>query len=135
MPILGIEALSAAPLRRQEVPLPEWGGSVLVQELTSEQTDAVRRLAVLAVDPKTSKVMDPGALYRFQLRLIAAGWINADGTRVLQDNEIDKLKTLGNAAVERIASAVREISGMGDDAVAVAEKNSESSQSSDSGTS
>lgn len=123
MPILGIEALSGRILKEHEIDIPEWGGSVLVRELTSAEVDSIRRVAMVAVDPKTSKIMDPGALYRFQLRLIATGWINSDGSRVLKDEEIDKLYDVSNAVTQRMATEIMQLSGLDTTATETAEKN------------
>lgn len=123
MPVLGIEALSGRILREKEIEIPEWGGTILVRELTSAEVDSIRRVAMVAVDPKTSKVMDPGALYRFQLRLIATGWINENGVRVLRDDEIEKLYDVSNVVTQRMAEAIMELSGLDTEATKAAEKN------------
>lgn len=123
MAILGLESLSGMLLKEREIEIPEWGGVALVRELTSAEVDTIRQVAMLAVDTKTSKVLDAGALYRFQLRLIAAGWINPDGSRVLKDDQIDKLRDVSNAVTQRLATAIMQLSGLDDTAQAVAEKN------------
>lgn len=121
MNYLGKATLGKGLLKRQELPVAAWGGTILIRELTAAEVENVRALASVAV--KNGQIADNSALGTFSRTLIAAGWINEDGSRVLTDEEADLLADESNQVVEDIADAISKLSGLTKAAAGDAEKN------------
>lgn len=123
MSVLGKGIFEKITLRRLVLDVPEWNGTVLLQELTPQQVEEVQAVARSAVDIKRREAKSDTAMMAFQLLLVAKGWINEDGSRVLQDSEADKLRNQSYAAVSRMGVAISELSGLTEPAAQKAAKN------------
>ena len=134
MAVLGKGIFEKITLQRREMEIPEWGGTVLMQELTPQQVEEIQSVAREAVDTKRREAKRGKAMIAFQLLVINKSWINPDGSRVLQDDDTDTLRNQSFAVLSRMAGAISELSGVTEGAPVLAQKNLESSQSYDSGT-
>lgn len=123
MAVLGKAIFETIKLRRREMEVPEWNGTVLLQELTPQQVEEVQASARAAVDIKRREAKDDRAMTSFQLLLVAKGWINEDGSRVLQDGDIDLLRNQSYAVLARMALELSELSGLTETAPDQAKKN------------
>lgn len=123
MAVLGKAIFETIKLRRREMEVPEWNGTVLLQELTPQQVEEVQASARAAVDIKRREAKDDRAMTSFQLLLVAKGWINEDGSRVLQDGDIDLLRNQSYAVLARMALELSELSGLTETAPEQAKKN------------
>lgn len=125
MPLLTRDAiLSASDVREEDVPVPEWGGTVRVRGLTGKQRKA---LSESLLDQKgqasTRKAID------LQTRLPAMCMIGEDGRRLFDDEDVALLNEKSAAALKRVFDVAARLSGLSDDDVEEMSKNSESSQS------
>jgi hypothetical protein len=143
---LSREAILAAPdLAREEVDCPEWGGKVLVRELTAqERLDLGLELArALDVRPGTSEddaaARAQAAIPRLSgsllARIAALGIIDEHGVRVFPDDQIAALGGKGYAPVNRCAEAILRLSAMTKESVAELGKDSTATTTSPSPTS
>lgn len=103
-----------------EVDVPEWGGTVLIRPLPGIGRDAYER--ALVQGKSHSAVL---------VRWCA---INGDGKPLFSDADIPFLEQKSARALNRLATRIGIKNGLYPGALEEAEKNSESSQSEDSGT-
>lgn len=123
--VLGKGILSAPILRREEIEIPEWGGSILVRELTeAEATDCQKTLRYKFDHEHT--LPDSDSMSGWRKRIWFYGWINEDGTQVLSREDRDKLDQVPYSILDRVAGRIAELSGItpkGDSPDADAAKN------------
>ena len=104
--------LGADDLPFEDVPVPEWGGTVRVRGLTGTERDRFEFKMAAAKD-------NPDQV---EVRAQVAGrcLVDADGKRLFTDKELSKLGAKSGAALDRVFDKVRDLSGMGDKAVEAA---------------
>lgn len=103
------QAILETPLRTQEVFIPEWGGSVLVKEMTAKQVADNGRF-VLTRDGKA----DMSKAVQVPVQMCLQQVVDEAGNRLFSDGDIKQIEALHAGAVNRIAEAVRKLSGMND---------------------
>src|SRR5437879_418428 len=97
-------------LKRETVAVPEWGGEVLVQELTAADRDAFEASCVI----KKGKSIDTN-LVNLRAKLVARSIIDATtGERVFADTDAEQLGQLSAAAVNRLFEVAQRLSGLSD---------------------
>lgn len=119
--ILGVE-----DLKHEDVPVPQWGGTVRVRMMTGAERDEFRS-AIANEEGKSS----PGQV---SAALLVATCIDETGARLFSAEDIDALKEKSAAALDVLAEASMRLNGLGGNAVSDAGKNSASGQSDDSGS-
>lgn len=130
-PTIGRDILSRRTLKTERVDVPEWDGEIILRSLSAAQatqlTALSRSQSVSPTDPKNGLYLAAWVLTQ--------SWIDEEGARVATEADIDTLLE-GNTTdlINRLGTKAMQISGLTPDAVASAAKNSESSQSNDSGT-
>lgn len=116
MAYLNRDALKKARPRTVDVELPGLG-KIKVRGLTAAERAEVESL-VLDFDPDTQAVRyNPEGAKRANLLLVAYGALDGDGNQMFDPGNPADLAEIGGLAgdvVERIAQAVRELSGMGE---------------------
>jgi hypothetical protein len=106
--LLGKEAIFAADdITSERVPVPEWGGDVMVRGLTGRQRDAWE--ASLSV--RQGKKMVPD-MRDFRARLVVRCVVDETGTLVFHDGDIESLTNKSGAALDRIYDAAAKLSGI-----------------------
>lgn len=103
------DQIFAVPLRTEEVEVPEWGGSVLIREMTAAELQENGRF-ILKPDGKA----DMNRAVQVPTRLCARQVVDDHGQRLFSDQDIRQLMELHGAAINRIAKAVRLLSGLED---------------------
>lgn len=129
MAILGREQILAAKdIQTELVPVPEWGGEVLVRGLSGTERDAFEASVVEQKGKKTEY-----NLRNVRARFVALAVVDEKGERVFADpNDVLRLGRKSARALERVWDKARELSGLSDEDVEELSKNSESDQSDDS---
>lgn len=110
------QILNAKDLRAETVHVPEWGVDVLVQSMTSGE-----RGEVLEVVRDAAGNVRLGKLQI--LMVLKCAKDPETKQRVFEDSDYDVLASKAAGAVERIALAALRVSGLGDQAQEIAEKN------------
>ena len=113
----------AKDLVTKTVPVPEWGGDVVLRSAASADLVAYEHslVATRVVDGKPEIVSD----YRNEeARLVVRCLVDAAGVRLYSDDEADALGKKNSAVIKRLFNIVRAMSGMAGGAVADAAKNS-----------
>lgn len=120
------QILAAKDLNTETVSVPEWGGDVVIRELTGserdtfEQTTYVRNGKNFEVNMKDMRA-----------RLCSMCIVDADGKRMFSDGEIKSLSGKSSRALDRVFSACSKLNGLGKDDQDELSKNSVAAQTDD----
>lgn len=139
MGVIGRGVLLKPVLRTETVTVPEWEGPIILREMSAAQVIEFVRFNHGQADD------DPGADMRRAAWTVVACWMDEAGDPILTEEDIPLLLATQPAnLINRLSVRAAVLSGMlpasalesGEkyDAGTVAEKNSESSQSAESGT-
>lgn len=124
------QILESNDLLTESVSVPEWGGDVLVHTMTGADRDAFEdSLFHIGADGKASRDVS-----NLAVKLLVMTIVDDAGNRLFSPGDIEMLGRKSSAAIQRVYAAASRLNGIGAAAVAAAEKNSASGQSSDSGT-
>lgn len=96
--------LGSDDLTREEVPVPEWGGVVLVRAATAGERDRFEMGAALAAKNKTEQ--------DFRASLVVRCLIDEAGDRVFTDRQIAQVSGKNGAVVDKLFDVIRRLSGM-----------------------
>ena len=99
--------LKVQDYRTDEVEIPEWGGIVLVRELTAAQVQALGFGMATedgGVDPRRDPVL--------MTRIAAWGIIDENGKQLFSEDDIEELGQKAYGAIQRIAEAVMRLSDL-----------------------
>lgn len=117
------QILKAEDLPREEVKVPEWGGSVFVRGLTALERDAWENSWwIREGDTRKLNVVN------LRARLAVLCVCDAAGKRLFDDAAAADLGAKSGAAVDRLYTVALRLSGMQPGAVEEAEKNLSSGQ-------
>lgn len=106
------DILKATALKTEDVPVPEWGGSVLVRELRGRERDEWE--ASLAVMRGKQMVPDVGNM---RAKLAARVIVDEDLEPVFTQADVNALGELSAAALDRVFEVASRLSGLQPDAV------------------
>ena len=98
---------NSRPPKRQEVDCPEWGGKVLVQELSGKDRDSLENQMAEIEDTRVTI-----RLANFRARLMTLACVSEDGFKVFRLDDAEALGEKSGAALTRVAGAAAEISAM-----------------------
>jgi hypothetical protein len=112
--ILG-RAKEVGDLPREEMAVPEWGGSVYVRGLTGAEFDSI-----LSKKDKSGNLDENG----LAARIVVLGVCDAEGKRVFAPNDIAPLTNRQlHGVLVRVSNRIKKLSGIGENAEENAEKN------------
>jgi hypothetical protein len=124
------QILAAQDLPTEVVPVPEWGGDVMVQGLTGTERDAFE--ASLTIQKGKSTQWN---LQNTRAKLVQKSIVNPDTKgRMFSEAEIGVLGRKSAVALERVFDVARRLSGLTEQDVEELTKNSESETNDDSGS-
>lgn len=115
---------------KKGVEIPHWG-KVCLRVLTGWEKSALDREMF---DPNTGKVSATN-IPNWHARFASLVLSDEEGNRLFTDNDVEALSQKSAAALEAVASEGMKWNGYGEEAVADAEKNSETTPTSGSGSS
>lgn len=102
------DILSADDRKTKLVPVPEWGGDVLVRTLSGRERDEFEASTV-----KTNKGKQEQNFDNFRARFVALCVVDEQGNRLFATRQ--EVAMLGNksvAALQRVFNAAQELNGM-----------------------
>lgn len=115
-PILSREQILAAhDLQSEEVPVPEWGGSVRVRMMTGAERDALGA-SLLGADRKVD-------MSQYRIRLLAACLVDEAGVPLFAPDEVGLLAAKSGVALDRVYRVAERINDVGAAAVEAAQGN------------
>ena len=99
--------LETQDYKTDEVEVPEWGGVVLVRELTAAQ---VQRLGFGMATPDGE--VDPTKDQALMTRIVSWGVIGDNGERLFSEKDIEKLGEKSYAVIQRISAVIMGLSNL-----------------------
>lgn len=117
------QILAAPDLVTELVPVPEWGGEVLVRSLTGTARDQYEA-DFLLIDTSRGKPSYDMDLENARARLVALSVVDESGTLIFSDDDVIELGKKSASALDRVYAASKRISGLSDDDVEELRKNS-----------
>ncbi len=124
------QILQAQDIMFEDVPVPEWGGTVRVVTLTGNERDAIE--ASMIVGKGKNKDV---SLANLRAKVVARSVVDEEGKRIFEDEDIAALGRKSAAALNRVYEVAQRLSGITQEDVDELTKNSEAAQSDDSGSS
>lgn len=119
------DILAVDDRRYEDVPVPEWGGTVRVRSLTGAERDEFEGNSVEHSRNGRQEVNTRN----IRARLVALTVVGDDGRPLFAQGDVIKLGSKNAAAVGRVFDAAGKLSGISDDDVEDLAKNSEAGQS------
>ncbi len=116
--------LEANDLKREQVEIPEWGGTVYVRGLTGAERDAFE--ASINADGGQGKIQNVRA------RLVAFTVVDENGNRIFSDADAGILGRKSANALNRVFEVALRLNGIGNKEVEALAKNSNPEPSGDS---
>lgn len=109
MALLTKEAILAADDRKtEEVPVPEWGGSVMIRTLSGRERDEFESSTIKVRGGKREE-----NFANFRARLVSLCMVDETGQRLFKTRaEIDMLGNKSVAALQRVFNKAQELNGM-----------------------
>lgn len=102
------QILGADDRKTEEVPVPEWGGSVLVRTLSGRERDEFEASTVKTRGGKQESNYD-----NFRARFVALCVVDETGQRLFRTNaEVSMLGNKSVAALQRVFDKAQEMNGM-----------------------
>jgi len=112
--------LKASALKTEDVPVPEWGGSVLVRELRGRERDEWE--ASLTVQRGGQMVPDTANM---RAKLAARTIVGEDGEPLFTQQDVAALGELSAGALDRVFDVAARLSGLNQNALEELAKNSD----------
>ncbi|MER7963609.1 hypothetical protein [Streptomyces ardesiacus] len=130
MALLGKDQITAADDRKwEDVPVPEWGGTVRLLGMSGTERNAYQSsLVVLGPDGKPSRMNMADQL----AKLVAKCLVGEDFERLFTDKEVKALGAKNGAVLERLGQVAQRLSGLRKEDVEDAEGKSEPTPNDDS---
>lgn len=106
MPLSKAEILAADDLRRELVPVPEWGGDVLVATMNGTARDEWEA-SLLGADGKPT-------VANAHAKLAAACMVDESGARLFDSTDVEALGRKSSAALKRVADVASRLNRIGE---------------------
>lgn len=121
------QILSADDLKQESVPVPEWGGDVLVRGLDGEERDAYE--ATIISQRGTDVKMN---LNNARAKLVQRSVVDGVGSRLFDESDVKRLAKKSAAALQRVYDVAARLSGLSKEDLDDLTKNSGNGQHDDS---
>lgn len=99
--------LQAQDLSSEQVPVPEWGGEVLVRGLTGTERDAFEQ-SIAEQKGKSVKMN----LQNVRAKLVALTVVDGEGHRIFDDKDAGVLGKKSAVALNRVFEVAQKLSGL-----------------------
>jgi hypothetical protein len=117
--LLGRDAIFAvSDLQTEDVPVPEWGGTVRVKGLTGSERDAFEESCVSGKGKNASFKMT-----NIRAKLVAKTVVDEKGELIFKEADVEALGKKSGAALDRVFSVAQRISGITKEDIEELEKN------------
>ena len=110
--------LNCDDLKKEVVPVPEWGGTVTVTTMTGFQRDAFEQSIIETKGKSVTTNME-----NIRSKLCAHTIVDEDGKRLFSDADIRDLGGKSAAALDRIFAVAQRLNGLRDEDVEGLAKN------------
>src|SRR3990167_10565193 len=103
------DVLKSDDLEREEVPVSEWGGVLLVRAMNGAERD---RLEMGMVKQNGDKVSVN--LINLRAKIVAMSAIDENGKHIFSESDVAELAKKSGAALDRVVDVCRRLSGLSD---------------------
>ncbi len=103
------EILSKTSLKTEALNIPEWGGDVIVSEMSGAMRDGWEQ----AIREKDAS----GRLVSPRAKLIAFTVVDDKGNRIFKDDDVEAIGKLSSETLEKICIASMRLNGLGVDEI------------------
>lgn len=110
------EILGAQDLKTEAVPVPEWGGEILIRTMTGTERDLYEQSAVSGRDAE-------GRMHNVRARLVAFTAVSESGEVLFSDEDIEALGKKSVAPLDRAFQVAARLNGLGAQDIAELAKN------------
>jgi hypothetical protein len=117
------QILAASDLERETVAVPEWGGEVIVRQMTGAERDAWE-MALVPQEGEEKAAARARAFTNIRARLVALCAIDEAGYRLFTQADADFLGRKSGEVIDRVYQAAKRLNRLTKADVAAAEKNS-----------
>lgn len=131
--VLGIDALTAgrpATVRRERFEVPEWGGEVILRELTGAERAEILEgtIDLYAVFERNDSILPASGAemrktFEFMCRVVQMAWVAEDGGQVVAPEQFDLLLQQDLEIIADLAGQALVLSRLAPHSVADAKKN------------
>lgn len=101
------DILNAQDFRTDEIDVPEWGGTVLVRELSAAEADKTG----FSMADKQGNI-DLSKAEGLAIRVVALGVIDEKHRRVFTEKDVEALGRRSRLAINRVATRIMQLSGL-----------------------
>lgn len=112
------DILHAVDLPKEEVEVPEWGGSVIVRGLTGAERDKFEASIVTLKGDKTG--FNPENM---RAKLVVLCVVDEEGKRLFSNEDVKALGEKSALALNRVFEVAQRLSGLSPDSIEEAKKN------------
>lgn len=123
------QIFAADDIQFEDVPVPEWGGTVRVKSLMGNERDGLEASMIVGKG-KNAQVN----LENLRAKLVARSCVDENGKRIFEDADIPALARKSALALNRVYEVAQRLSGISQEDVDELTKNSEATQSEGSGS-
>lgn len=117
------QILAADDLKTELVPVPEWGGTVLVRALSGSERDAFEQ-DIVTFRREGKRTVTDTDLHNVRAKLAVHSIVDESGARLFSIEDIEALGSKSAAALQRVFDVAQRLSGLSDDDVEELAKNS-----------
>ena len=111
-----IQHLPTATRKTVEITIEEWGGEIIIRQLSAAEMKELQALAAKGVDLSSKSVKDVSKLDDFKTALIVKAWVDDEGNPVLRsEQDREMLNQQPFVVIEKIANAIGVLNGLLDD--------------------
>lgn len=123
------EILAAVDLQQEDVPVPEWGGTVRIRGLSGSERDQYEAW-IISGKGKNRDVN----LRQSRAKLVMMCAVDADGRRLFDEADIIRLGAKSALAMQRVFDKAAALSGLDEDALEKIQDDLGNAPSDDSGS-
>lgn len=99
--------LAASDLKREEVQVPEWGGSVFVRELTADERDELE-LSCYKERKKTGRPV----CNHYRATVVSLSVVDDQGNRIFAPADVPALAKKSASVIDRLVTAAGKLSAI-----------------------
>jgi len=129
------QILEADDLKTEKVPVPEWGGEVIVRTMTGIERDEYDKSLISQRNEEEETYDDKSYLDNARARLCAFTIKDENGNLVFSEKDIIELGKKSALALNRVFAVAKRLNGFGRDEIEGMIKNSKTTPDKDSGSS
>lgn len=127
------EILAADDRKRLEIDVPEWGGIIRLRELGADD----REWYFAQIQPRAPKPGEeplPLNIIGIRAKMLSRCIVDEKGEPIFDEADIKRLGAKSNTTVDRVFTAAQKLSGMDEESIKAAAKNSDAAPTSSSST-